>query len=202
MRAWAKGVNKPPAGVVEPSITAPDADADAVVIRQILAGEQDAYEVIVKKYQGRAYRAALGWVGNVEDALDLSQEAFIKAFRALRRYDCARPFFAWFYVILRNTCFNFLRRRKRERTVCLDFAPVEAVASDDEARQAEIKRQVWRAIAQLSDEAREVMVLKYFEEMSYRDIADAVGIPIGTVMSRLYYGRKKLQKALESYYRA
>lgn len=154
----------------------------------------------MKKYRARAYRAALGWVGNTEDALDMSQDAFVKAFRALRGYDTGRPFFAWFYVILRNTCFNFLRRRKRERTISLDYAPADAVATEDEARRADIKRQVWRAIASLPDGTREVMILKYFEEMSYKEIAETIGCPIGTVMSRLYYGRKKLQQALEGFY--
>jgi RNA polymerase sigma-70 factor (ECF subfamily) len=175
-------------------------EADATVVERILTGEKDAYEVIVKKYQARAYRAALGWVGNSADALDMSQEAFIKAYRSLRRYDRGRSFFAWFYVILRNTCFNFLRKRKRARTVCLDYVPERMVATEDEGRRAEVKRQVWRAIAALPDGIREVMVLKYFEEMSYREIADAVGCPIGTVMSRLYYGRKKLKQALEGYH--
>ena len=175
-------------------------EADAAVVQRILTGEKDAYEFIVKKYQARAYRAALGWVGNSADALDMSQEAFVKAYRALRRYDTGRSFFAWFYVILRNTCFNFLRKRKRMRTVCLDYVPEREVATEDEGRRAEVKRQVWRAIAALPDGIREVMVLKYFEEMSYREIADAVGCPMGTVMSRLYYGRKKLKQALEGYH--
>jgi len=175
-------------------------EADAAVVQRILTGEKDAYEFIVKKYQARAYRAALGWVGNSADALDMSQEAFVKAYRALRRYDTGRSFFAWFYVILRNTCFNFLRKRKRMRTVCLDYVPEREVATEDEGKRAEVKRQVWRAIAALPDGIREVMVLKYFEEMSYREIADAVGCPMGTVMSRLYYGRKKLKQALEGYH--
>lgn len=172
-------------------------EADAVVIQRILGGEKDAYEVIVRKYQARAYRAALGWVGNYQDALDLSQDAFIKAYRALRRFDPTRSFFGWFYVILRNTCFNFLRKRKREATVALDCIPESAAATEDEARLAEIKRQVWRAIAGLPDGIREVMILKYFEELSYREIAERVGCPVGTVMSRLYYGRKKMKQALE-----
>lgn len=175
-------------------------EADAAVVQRILTGEKDAYEFIVKKYQARAHRAALGWVGNSADALDMSQEAFVKAYRALRRYDTGRSFFAWFYVILRNTCFNFLRKRKRMRTVCLDYVPEREVATEDEGKRAEVKRQVWRAIAALPDGIREVMVLKYFEEMSYREIADAVGCPMGTVMSRLYYGRKKLKQALEGYH--
>lgn len=171
-------------------------EADAVVIQRILAGEKDAYEVIVRKYQARAYRAALGWVGNYQDALDVSQDAFIKAYRALARFDRTRSFFGWFYVILRNTCFNFLRKRKGERAVTLDCVPESQVATEDEARRAEVKRRVWRAIAGLPDGIREVMILKYFEELSYREIAERVGCPVGTVMSRLYYGRKKLKTSL------
>ena len=174
---------------------------DRLAVERVLAGQKDAYEVIVRKYQARAYRAALGWVGNGEDALDLSQDAFVKAYRALSRYDRARPFFAWFYVILRNTCFNFLRRRRRERTVSLDVVPEGAAATEDEAKQAELKRRVWQAIARLPEPIREIMVLKYFDELSYREIAEAAGCPIGTVMSRLYYGRKKLRQELEGYHR-
>ncbi len=175
-------------------------DADDAVVTRILAGERDAYEVIVTRYRGRAYRAALGWVGNTADALDLSQDAFIKAYRAIGRYDSTRPFFTWFYVILRNTCFNFLRRRKRQRTVSLDHVPDSALATGDEGRRAELKRMVWHAIAELPEGIREVMILKYFEEMSYKEIAETVGCPIGTVMSRLYYGRRKLKQALKGCY--
>jgi RNA polymerase sigma-70 factor (ECF subfamily) len=153
----------------------------------------------------RAYYSARALVGSRDDALDLSQEAFARAFRARQTIDPDRPFYAWLYQILRRLCFNFLRDR-RTRSAKLDAA-ADWLAAEASSRaapgpeasyaQAEARRRIGAAIEQLPDRDREILALKEFEGLSYREIAELVGIPLGTVMSRLYAARQRLAAALE-----
>jgi RNA polymerase sigma-70 factor (ECF subfamily) len=181
------------------------ADDDAWLVRRAQAGDAEAFGRLVERYMRRAYYVAFSLVGTREDALDLSQEAFARAFRARRTLDPERPFYAWLYRILRRLCFNFLRdRRSRTRTLQMagswlaDEAATRVVS--DPAREferEEARRRVAAAIERLPAREREVLALKEFEGLSYKDIAALVGIPIGTVMSRLYSARQRLADALE-----
>ena len=169
------------------------------------AGDLEAFGELVSRYMRRAYFAALGLVGSHDDALDLSQEAFARAFRARTSLDPDRPFYAWLYTILRRLCFNFLRdRNTRARKLAeaagwlSDEASTRAAAHNPGrvTEQAELRRSVAQAIEGLPDRQREVLVLKEFEGLRYREIADLLGIPIGTVMSRLYAARRQLAGSL------
>ena len=170
------------------------------------AGDRRAFGELVNRYMRRAYYAALGLVGSPDDALDLSQEAFARAFRARASIDPERPFYAWLYQIVRRLCFNFLRdrrtrlRRMGEATAYLiDQAGVGAVRNDParNAERAELRARVSAAMERLPEREREVLVLKEFEDLRYREIAELLGIPIGTVMSRLYTARRNLALELE-----
>ena len=187
-------------------MSAPLSDSDELLVRRAQSGDTEAFGTLVERYMRRAYYAALGLVGSPEDARDLSQEAFARAFRHRKKIDPERPFYAWLYQILRRLCFNFNRDRRSRRDK-LDEAS-EWLAEQADARvalprpdraleQAEARRRVLRAIESLPERDREVLVLKEFEGLKYREIADLVGIPIGTVMSRLYAARKRLAAALE-----
>lgn len=178
---------------------------DGALIRRAQAGDAEAFGRLVERYMRRAYYSALSLVGTREDALDLSQEAFARAFRARRSIDPERPFYAWLYQILRNLCFNFLRDR-RAHTLKLEtagswLADEAAARIDADPAQAlereEARRRVNAAIERLPARDREVLALKEFEGLSYKEIAALVGIPIGTVMSRLYSARQRLADALE-----
>ena len=180
------------------------AEPEAALIVRAQTGDTDAFGALVTRYMRPAYFSALGLVGSREDALDLSQEAFARAFRARQQIDPARPFYAWYYTILRRLCFNFLRDRRTERVRLDEAAPwLETLAqgqAQDPARtteQNETRRRLARAMATLTDVDREVLVLKEFEELKYREIALRLAIPIGTVMSRLYSARARLADALE-----
>ena len=148
----------------------------------------------------RAYSVALGLVGNIEDARDLSQESYMAAHHARKSFDVDRPFFPWFYRILRNRCLNFIGKRSRRREISLDVLVEredcsrlpDAVFIGKERIEA-----VWRALLALSTEHREILVLRCFQELSYREISGVLGISEGTVMSRLYYARKALYEALK-----
>ncbi len=174
-------------------------------IQRCRRGSKEAFEVIVRRYMKQAYFIAFGLVGNREDALDLSQEAFFRAYCNIKRLDHRCKFFPWFYQILRNLCFNHLRKmthrqscsleglddEKAVRNTCESFGP-EAAAEQNEA-----KAQVWQAIGRLDNKHREVIILRHFRGMSYDEISQALFCSKGTVMSRLYYARKNLKEMLD-----
>jgi RNA polymerase sigma-70 factor (ECF subfamily) len=154
----------------------------------------------------RAYYAALGIVGSHDDALDLSQDAFVRAFRARGTLDPDRPFYPWLYQILRRLCFNHLRNQKTRRTRLAEAASwlvdtaedrAAPLAPDRAVERAELRERLERAIGTLPPHEREVLVMREFEGLKYREIADLLGIPIGTVMSRLYAARRALAAVLE-----
>lgn len=199
-----------PLGPAEVPLEIAVADPTPVGERELIlraqAGESAAFGLLVERYMRRAYFAALGLVGSHEDALDLSQEAFVRAYRARQRLDPDLPFYAWLYQILRRLCFNFIRDRRtrrnrleQARTWLVEQVGRRAAANSPErsAIRAEIRGRVQAAIERLADREREVLVLKEFEGLRYREIAELLGIPIGTVMSRLYTARRHLADALE-----
>lgn len=178
---------------------------EAALVRQVRRGDREAFGRLVERHMRRAYFAALALVGSRDDALDLSQEAFARAFRARRTLDPARPFYAWLYQILRRLCFNFRRDRAvRARIQASAAWLAQAEASGvpvDPARafeREELRRRMEAAIDGLPDREREVFVLKEFEGLKYREIAELAGVPLGTVMSRLYAARRRLAEALEA----
>jgi RNA polymerase sigma-70 factor (ECF subfamily) len=176
----------------------------ALVVRA-RSGDRNAFGELVNRHMQRAYYIALGLTGSHEDALDLSQEAFARAFRARASLDPDRPFYAWLYQIVRRLCFNFLRDRSTRRRRLDEAIPwltqeagARASQSDParSAERAELRARVQAAIEKLPEREREVLVLKEFEGLRYREIAELLGIPIGTVMSRLYYARRRLAEHL------
>lgn len=178
---------------------------DAALVRLVQGGDREAFGQLVERYMRRAYYSALALVGSRDDALDLSQEAFVRAFRARRKIDPDRPFYAWLYQILRRLCFNFKRdRATRSRALASGaWLIAEEAASrgtSDPAvvlERARLGERLTAAIDHLPDREREVFVLKEFEGLKYREIAELVCVPLGTVMSRLYAARRRLADALE-----
>jgi RNA polymerase sigma-70 factor (ECF subfamily) len=171
-------------------------------------GDRAAFGKLITRYMRRAYYVALGLVGSHEDAQDLSQEAFARLYRNHESLDPERPFYGLLYQVLRRLCFNHLRdtktRRSRleEQAHWLAAEATSRAVNSDPARQwerNELRAKVGTAIAALSDKEREVLVLKEFEGLKYREIGELLEIPIGTVMSRLYSARKALAMSLEKH---
>ncbi|UCG59209.1 MAG: RNA polymerase sigma factor [Phycisphaerales bacterium] len=166
---------------------------------------KDAFEAIVKRHMKDAYFIALGLVGNHDDALELSQEAFFRAFKNIKQLSSKGKFFPWFYQILRNLCFSHLRKRRVRRADSLeelDGDTIQANVSDVfdpemVAERNESKDRVWKAIARLDDKHREVIVLRHFQNLSYEEISKILFCNRGTVTSRLYYARKRLKEILD-----
>jgi RNA polymerase sigma-70 factor (ECF subfamily) len=167
--------------------------SDGEIIEAVKLGDREAYRVIVDRYKRSAYHAALGLVGVPQDALDISQTAFIKAYRNLKRFDTGRSFLPWFYRILRNLCLDHIRRARRRREVPL----TEALVCVDDAMGDETRQALRRAIDALAVDHREIIVLHYFEGLAYKEIAAMLGKPVGTVMSTLYNARRQLRRALK-----
>lgn len=175
-------------------------EIDVEIINRVKKGNKEAYGIIVKKYMKKAYFVALGLVGDSNDALDLSQTAFIKAYRSLSSFDQKRPFLPWFYAILRNLCLNFVKRKKVIPMIPLEEANQSDPALCQKDHREDMKEIVAKAISSLSYEERELILLKYFQEYSYKEMAQILNCPVGTIMSRLYYARKKLKRNLEKYF--
>jgi len=151
-----------------------------------------------------AYFIALGLVGNRDDALELSQEAFILAYRNIKQLKPNRRFFPWFYQILRNVCFSHLRKTRNRRSHSLEQIEEQRPVADVDdsfmpdvvAERNETKDQVWKAIGKLDKKHREVIILRHYLNLTYEQMAQIIFCSRGTVMSRLYYARKKLKELL------
>ncbi len=177
---------------------------DQELIGRSQRGNSQAFGILVNRYMQRAYYVALGFVGSHEDALDLSQEAFVRAYRHIKRFEKGRKFFTWYYQILRNLCFNFLKKRKKRAYLfseipeeeVLQFRAAAENSPDVDLEKKELKRRLWKAISALSELDREVIILREFQELSYQEMAEVLDCPVGTVMSRLYNARKHLAQYL------
>lgn len=172
-------------------------DVDSALVMDIGAGNKRAFQELVEKHKKSAYRLALGLVGNRDDAFDISQEAFLRVYKSAHTFDKSQPFLPWFYTIIANLCRTWLRKRSRtdHRMVDVDDVSYLLVSDDNPAEAVEHKETVAalrQALMQLSFDDREIITLQHFRGMSYDEIAALLGIPRGTVMSRLYYARKRL----------
>jgi RNA polymerase sigma-70 factor (ECF subfamily) len=165
---------------------------ESEIIASVISGDKEAYRHVVEKYMQRAYYIALGFVRDPDTAMDISQMAFIKAYKNLKRFDLERPFFPWFYRILRNLSLDHIKRAKRMNEIPLEDVQILS----DEREDRDMKEALLKAIDELPVEQREIILLRYFEGLSYKEIAETVGKPIGTVMSSLHYSKRKLKNTL------
>ena len=165
---------------------------DEIAIEKCRDGEQEAFRHLVERYQKQAVGHATAILGSREDALDAAQEAFIDAFRALKNFDNSRAFYPWFYVLLRNRCFKLVAR-KRE----LESIDETVIVASNSAAQSEDILVLENALRALDMEDREIITMKYLDGLSYNELAERLQIPKGTVMSRLFHARRKLQAKLE-----
>jgi RNA polymerase sigma-70 factor (ECF subfamily) len=179
-------------------------DADAV--SRARDGDHDAFRVLVERYQGRAYRLAARLLGDPDLARDAVQEGFLKAYGSLERFEGRSGFYTWLYRLVFNLCIDMKRRDRSSRHVEWDDEVARSVeASSDEALgpepgaeldRGELREALARAIEQLPDEARRTLLLREVDGLSYAEIAESLGIPKGTVMSRLHHARRRVRQLL------
>lgn len=169
------------------------------LIRRAKTGDGSAFSLLVKAYLKRVYGAAYSFVRNTDDASDVSQEVFFRAFRSIRSFDETRPFYPWLHRITRNLSLNHLRR-KNGRTQDLeheDMLPDTRGNPEQTYIKNENASDIERAIASLPEQYREIIVLKHYQDCTYAEMAEILSIPMGTVMSRLYNARVKLREILK-----
>lgn len=181
---------------------------DSAVINRALSGDQDAYSMILDRYRGPLYHMLYKMVHNKEEAEDLVQEAFMKAFRALASFNEEYAFSTWLYKIAANNCIDFLRK-KRLQTYSYD-KPLEAKDGElrreyaDEDKETdkpllddEKTRMINAAIDELPPKYKLAIELRHRDEMSYEDIAEQLNIPLGTVKARIFRAREMLKRRLK-----
>jgi RNA polymerase sigma-70 factor (ECF subfamily) len=178
------------------------------------AGDTEAFDELVTRYRTRVFSMIYNMVHSEQDAWDLAQDSFLKAWKSIKRFRGRSSFYTWIYRIVMNVTIDWLRKKRvkggdaefDEATQLKEIDPASKTVPKTEAlpyetmERGEIRVRIDQAIAQLSPEQRAVILMKEIEGMQYHEIAEALGCSIGTVMSRLFYARKKLQTLLRDVY--
>ena len=175
------------------------------LISRCQQGDQEALKEIFDKYHKKVYRIAYGVVRHREEALDIVQEVFIKLFRSIKNFKGRSHFYTYLYRMVMNTAIDHSRKMGKQFVSSLDeegrFEPSEEIEKGPERilLQKELEEKVNRAMEKLPAEQRAALLFREVEGLSYQEMADAMGCSIGTVMSRLHYGRKRMQELLKDY---
>jgi len=184
------------------------------LVKQCQAGNTEAFDQLVTRYRTRVFAMIYNMVHNEQDAWDLAQDSFVKAWKSIRSFRGRSSFYTWIYRIVMNVTIDWLRKKQvkgagtefndaiqlREIEPASRTSPKADPLPHERMERSEIRARIDNAIAQISPEHRAVIVMKEIEEMQYHEIAEALGCSIGTVMSRLFYARKKLQNLLRDVY--
>jgi len=172
-------------------------DQDKALIRDCLQGDSRSFEALVDKYQHVIFNTALKMVGDYQDARDVAQTVFIRAYERLGTYDPSYKFFSWIYKMAVNESINTITRR-RDHAPLTENAGTAVAAPDEQFERDEICGMVQDAIAELPLEYRVILVLRHFADLSYRDLSYILDIPEKTVKSRLFTARQRLGDVLRS----
>ncbi len=178
---------------------------EADLVKRCKAHDLAAFRDLVKECRGVAYSFAFSYLHNSDDAMAVSQDAFVRAWSRFGTFREGNSFRSWLLGIVRNLSLDVLNTKKRRREFSIDEAmeesgfdlPDTGPDPHDALEKSEIRAQVWKAIMGLKQEFREIVILKHFHDLSYREISESLDIPEGTVMSRLFHARLALKKSLE-----
>src|SRR5579862_3328720 len=180
---------------------------DRALVRAAQGGDMAAFEELVARHRDKIYARAYSMMRNEEDAIDLSQEAWVKGWQRLKQFQGESSFGTWMTRIVINLCLDQLRKHKRQRTESIEEMnedsggverqmPVVTVNPTAGLERGELRQRIDRALGQLSHEHRSALVLHELQELEYKEIAKVMGCSIGTVMSRLFYARRKMAALL------
>jgi len=181
--------------------------SDETLVRAAHQGDMSAFEELVTRHREKIFARAFSMLRNEDEALDLSQEAWVKAWQRLNQFQGGSSFVTWITRIVINLCLDHLRRLKRQKTDSIEqmdeetggverHLPVITPNPTEKLERQELRIRIDRALDQLSEEHRTVLILHEFEEMEYKEIAKTMGCSIGTVMSRLFYARRRMASLL------
>lgn len=193
--------------------TSDDGPDDFELVARCQSGDTGAFNELVTRYRSRAFAMIYHMVRNEQDAWDLAQDGFLKAWKSISRFRGQSSFYTWLYRILTNVTIDWMRRKQIESGAEFDdtlglrgVEPAATTVPKADLQPAaklsdiEIRKRIDAAVEKLSPEHRAVIVLREIDGLEYQEIADAVGCSLGTVMSRLFYARKKLQTMLRDVY--
>ena len=173
-----------------------DEESDEELVRRFQRGDIDAFDLLVRRYQGRIYRMAAVWLYDDEHCSDVTQEVFLRGFKSLRAFRFRSAPFTWLYRTTKNVCREQNRRRT---TATLDFEPVDTLANpESEVSQQHATREVRKLIATLPKRQREVVLLRLFEDLSVRETAEAMACREGTVKALLHKAKSRLRLHLDA----
>jgi RNA polymerase sigma-70 factor (ECF subfamily) len=181
--------------------------SDEALVEDARGGDMMAFEELVARHRDKIYARALSMMRNEDEALDLSQEAWVKGWQRLNQFQGDAKFGTWMTRIVINLCLDQLRKRKRQKTESIEEMheesggverqmPVVVTNPTERLERGELRKRIDQALGQLSEEHRTVLVLHEFEEMEYKEIARTMDCSLGTVMSRLFYARRKMAALL------
>lgn len=186
---------------------------DIELVKRCQGGDTRAFNDLVTKYRGKAYAMIYNMVRNEQDAWDLAQDGFLKAWKSIANFRGQSAFYTWLYRIMTNVTIDWLRKKQIEGGTEFDDAlelkniepgsptmPKGELMPDEKLSHAELRKRIDGALEKLSPEHRAVVVMKEIDGLQYNEIAEAIGCSLGTVMSRLFYARKKLQTLLKDVY--
>ena len=207
-------VAQEPVGSVDSDALINDPNDDFRLVALAQQGDMRSYDALVTRHRGRIFAMIRNMIHQEADAWDLTQEVFIKAWHALPRFEAKAKFTTWIYRIAHNTVYDWVRKRKiesagelndeifeRERIDSASFTtPSGGESPDTTMSHGELRTKIQVALGKLSPEHREVVILKDVQGLSYKEIAEAMSSTLGTVMSRLFYARQKLQTLLKDEY--
>lgn len=197
----------------EATVAQPDV-SELDLVKRCQAGETEAFDELVTRYRTRVFGMIYNMVHSEQDAWDLAQDSFVKAWKSIGHFRGQSSFYTWIYRIVMNVTIDWLRKKQvkgagaefddaiqlKEIDPAAKTVPKPDALPYEGMQRSEIRTQIDNAIAQLSPEHRAVILMKEIEDMHYHEIAEALGCSIGTVMSRLFYARKKLQNLLKDVY--
>ena len=186
--------------------------SDEQLVRAAQQGGMEAFEELVGRHRDKIYARAFSMMRNEDDAVDLSQEAWVKGWQRLKQFQGDSSFVTWMTRIVINLCLDQLRKHKRQRAESIEEMaeesggverqmPSVAVSPTAGLERSELRARIDRALGQLSYEHRTVLILHEFEDLEYKEIAKRMACSIGTVMSRLFYARRKMANLMAGYKR-
>ncbi len=193
-----------------PESIPPSCNDDAELIEQFQSGDTTVFDTLFTRYQKRTYRLVLRFVPNHEDALDITQDAFIRAYQGLGKFKSQCQFYSWLYKITVNLCIDFLRKKSRSEVMVYDsdeseelpmanFPDLRLDSPAKAVENKELRLQIRKAIRQLPPKQRKIFILRHWDGLSLKDIATAVGRSDGTVKAHLFHAHRNLRKHLQSY---
>src|SRR5213593_4310414 len=200
--------------LVEPMATQQDNSSvsDEKLVRRAQRGDMKAFEELVARHRDKIFARAFSMMRNEEDAVDLSQEAWVKGWQRLKQFQGESSFVTWMTRIVINLCLDQLRKHKRQRAESIEQLeddlggverqmPAVTINPTEGLERMELRARIDKALGQLSYEHRTVLILHEFEDLEYKEIAKRMQCSIGTVMSRLFYARRKMANLMASYKR-